>query len=75
MTSKKLKGPKPETLTALLPSFGYGPGRPRITVHTYVDTRECVLPTPDGEAWEFVFKCSETGVERRWGTAYITELS
>lgn len=62
------KPPKPEVTEALLPSFGYGPGVPRITKHKYVRTMECNLPSPDGEAWEHIFSCQETGAERRWGT-------
>jgi hypothetical protein len=62
------KPPIPETKVALLPSFGYGPGVPRITKHVYSRTLECVLPAPDGDAFEYLYKCTETGVERRWGT-------
>lgn len=69
-----MKGPKPETINALLPSFGYGPGVPRITKHFWVETRKCDLPG-DGDAWEFIFKCSETGVCRRWGTMYMVEVT
>lgn len=61
------KIPEPVTKTALLPSFGYGPGTPRVTEHEYSRTVECFLPE-DGEAYEFLFRCKETGVERRWGT-------
>jgi len=64
----KPKLPVPETKEALLPSFGYGPGYPRITRHVYSRTMECTLPSPDGDAYEFLYRCSETGVERRWGT-------
>lgn len=64
----KPKLPVPITKEALLPSHGYGPGWPRVTKHKYSRTLECTLPSPDGEAYEFLFKCSETGVERRWGT-------
>jgi hypothetical protein len=64
-----VKPPKPETLRAILPSFGSGPGRPTWTEHKYVETRECMLPSPDGAAWEFIFVCEVTKVERRWGTA------
>lgn len=63
----KPKLPVPSTKEALLPSFGYGPGWPRITKHKYSRTLECTLPD-DGDAYEFMFKCQETGVERRWGT-------
>lgn len=62
------KTPEPETKEAVLPSFGYGPGRPRWTKHKYVKTLECTLPGEDGVAYEFIYRCSETGVERRWGT-------
>ncbi len=65
--------PVPVTKEALLPSFGYGPGTPRITKHTYSRTMECILPSPDGDAYEFLFKCSETGAERRWGTYHDPE--
>jgi len=65
----KSRLPTPTTKVALLPSFGYGPGLvPRITKHTYSRTMECILPSPDGNAYEFLFRCEETGVERRWGT-------
>ena len=60
--------PKPETLIALLPSFGYGPGKPVITKHVYSRTLECNLPSPDGEAYEFEYTCTVTGAARRWGT-------
>ncbi|HEY6022487.1 MAG TPA: hypothetical protein VIY48_22275 [Candidatus Paceibacterota bacterium] len=63
----KAKLPVPETRTAILQSYGYGPGAPRFTLHTYVKTLECYLPG-DGEAYELIFACSETKAERRWGT-------
>jgi hypothetical protein len=62
-----VKPPKPQTLTAILPSFGSGAGRPRCTLHKYIATRECSVAGPDGDAWEFIYECQETGVERRWG--------
>ncbi len=71
----KMSLPVPETKTALLPSFGYGPGHPRITRHTNSRTLECTLPSPDGSAFEFMYKCSETGVERRWGTYEREEIT
>ncbi len=40
---------------------------PKPTKHDFVETRECVLPGPDGNAWEFLFKCQETGEIRRYG--------
>lgn len=63
--------PKPDTLNAHLESAGYT--HSRATLHEYVDTRECEVEVPRTEgtakqpAWEFIFKCTETGVERRWG--------
>ncbi len=54
--------PKPETTTARLPSEGYSNGR--TTAHFYFETRETDV---DGPAYEYIFKCSETGAERRWG--------
>ncbi len=71
----KSKMPVPVTKVALLPSFGYGPGLPRVTEHTYSQTLECTLPGGDGDCFEFMYKCSETGVERRWGTWYDEEIS
>ncbi len=68
MSHKKRSTPRPETLVALLPSQGYGGPVPRITRHVFVEARECVLPSPDGDAWELIYRCEETGEERRWGT-------
>lgn len=63
-----MKPPKPETLRAVLPSFGYPPGgRPRWTEHHFVEAREALVGGPNPDAWEFVFECEETGAERRWG--------
>lgn len=59
-----MKTPKPETREAMLMSEGSW----KWTRHHYVSTRECVLPSPDGAAWEFMYQCSVTGVVRRWGT-------
>ena len=55
--------PKPETKTAWLISEGDW----KISEHTYCETLECVLPAPDGEAYEFMYRCPRTGVTRRWG--------
>jgi hypothetical protein len=71
--SQKL--PEPVTRSALLPSFGFGPGMPRITKHLYSRTLECTLPGQDGTCYEFMFKCEETGVERRWGTYADEEIT
>ena len=57
--------PRPTTRVAVLPSAGYG--QFRLTKHTYVDTRECRVGGKDGDAWEHIFRCEETGEERRWG--------
>lgn len=59
----------------MLPSYGYGPGMARVTLHKYSRTMECTLPSPDGDCWEHLFRCSETGVERRWGTSEKEEIS
>lgn len=55
----------PKTKTAMLPSAGYG--QLTATRHVYVETRECISPGPDGLAYEHIFRCEETGEERRWG--------
>jgi hypothetical protein len=60
--SKEIPSPKPETVNAYLPSYGYTDRR--ATLHTFQETRETEV---DGPAFEFVFKCIETGAERRWG--------
>ena len=61
------KGPEPETKVAWLQSYGYIPGVPVFTEHHYVRTVECQLPAPDGAAWEHLYRCTKTKVERRWG--------
>lgn len=46
------------------------------TKHRYVDTVECILPMVDDEgliigkepAWEHIFECEVTGLQRRYGT-------
>ncbi len=60
-----IKIPRPATRVAVLRSAGYG--QPRFTRHVYVDTRECVVQGREPEAYEHIFKCEETGEERRWG--------
>ncbi len=57
--------PKPETINAYLESAGYK--RKKATLHIFVEARETTVEGPRGDSWEFIFKCSETGVERRWG--------
>lgn len=74
-----MNAPKPETRSAILQSAGW-PLSVRFTRHTYFETRACVVPfDPDvdpeegpiavegDEAWEFIFRCTESGEERRWG--------
>lgn len=56
----KIPLPKPVTLNAILPN---NLGNP--TLHIFLETRECVVD--DEPAYEYVFKCLETGSERRWG--------
>jgi hypothetical protein len=59
LTMSNKNTPKPETTSAYL-SLEKG----RATLHHYLETREVEV---DGQAWEFIFKCVETGTERRWG--------
>lgn len=74
-TTSKL--PEPQTKTALLPSFGYGPGSTKITRHIYSRSVECTIPgnpeagTVTGPGVEFLFRCSVTNAERRWGVAEV----
>lgn len=64
---------KPKTLVAFLVSSGYR--KPHATLHKYLETRETeMLDTvsgkpirEDAEAYEHIFICQETGVERRYG--------
>lgn len=65
--------PKPETLSAYLESAGYIKFR-KMTLHTFVEARETVVEGPRGDAWEFIYKCTETGAERRWGVVERIEL-
>ena len=60
--------PKPETREAYLMSESAWV----FTLHTYHSTEEAWLPGPDGEVWEFLYKCSKTGVLRRWGVVART---
>lgn len=64
--------PKPFTTWAFLPSRGYG--RPRATLHKYTETREASISKESSgkvDGYEFIFTCTETGVERRWGTTNL----
>jgi len=57
--------PEPQTTNAYLISAGYK--RKRATLHVFVEARETTVEGPRGDAWEFIFKCTETDAERRWG--------
>lgn len=57
--------PKPETINAYLESAGYKTRK--ATLHFFIEARETTVDGPRGDAWEFIYKCSETGAERRWG--------
>lgn len=59
---KNAPAPKPDTICAYLPSDGYRDRR--ATLHNFLEAREANV---EGPAWEYVYVCSETGVERRWG--------
>lgn len=69
----KSKPPTPPTTVAYIPSFGYGPGKPRWTWHDFSHSEECYLPD-EGPCWELLYKCRETGTLRRWGTWFDEEL-
>ncbi len=76
MTNLKIPFPKPITLTAMLINE-HG----NLTPHTFLETRECTVKVQVSEskfveepAFEFIFKCSETNTERRWGLADRVEL-
>ncbi len=66
-----MKRPEPETTRAKL----YCESLREFTQHAFVEARPCVLPSPDGAAWEFIFKCEVTGAERRWGTTDRVEAN
>ncbi len=71
------KLPEPQTKTALLESFGYPPGQHKITKHEYSRSVECVIPgdpeagTVDGPGIEFLYRCTVTKAERRWGVIEV----
>ena len=68
-----MKYPIPTTKTAYLVSAGYA--EPRATRHVYVETRAVIIPGPGGEAWEFLYKCEQTGEVRRWGAERRFEIT
>ncbi len=65
--------PRPEVRKAILVNAKTG----RPTVHKYVETIECMLPLrrasdkqgdyTGGPAWQFLFECQMTGIQRVWG--------
>ena len=57
---------KPETLYAMLASAGHH--RLRVTRHAYAETRKA------GGAYEYFFKCLETGAVRLWGCEPIDHV-
>lgn len=63
--------PKPQTLTAILPSSGFP--YPKPTFHRFVETRKCVIGK--NNSYEFVFMCEETLAERRWGVVKIVDAA
>ena len=64
--------PKPATRSAFLISAGLS--EPTFTKHKYVETRLTELAgVGGGPAYEFVFECEETSMQRRWGTAALPE--
>lgn len=60
MIKNKIPVPSPTTLTAILPNQSGTP-----TEHVYTETRECIVDKEP--AYEYIFKCLDTGAERRWG--------
>lgn len=64
--SKQIPTPKPETINAIIPNVM---GKP--TLHVFLETREC---NEDGPAYEFIYQCTETETERRWGIVERYEI-
>ena len=61
-----MKPPKPETKTAIL----YNAAVQDFTLHRFVEARPWLVPgVGGGQGFEFIFECTETGFERRWGYA------
>lgn len=67
-----MKPPVPQTVRAMLVSAGVA--TPTYTWHRYIETKPVTLEFGDGDAWEHIFECEQTGARRRWGTAYLTEV-
>ncbi len=67
-----IRVPRPEVKFAFLVNAATG----LPTRHQYIETVECTLPllpnedggnTVGGPAWQFLFECEVTGVQRVWG--------
>ena len=67
-----IRVPRPEIRRALLMNEPLG----FPTYHRYIESLECALPllpdeTPEdtvgGPAWQFLFECEVTGIQRVWG--------
>lgn len=68
-----IRVPRPEVKHALLMNAATGLPTP----HKYIESIECTLPILPGEdddsnsvggpAWQFLFECEITGVQRVWG--------
>lgn len=72
-----IRAPQPPTTRALLINAKTG----QATWHRYIATHECVLPpfafiddigeaTGGGPAWEYIFECELTGLQRVWGNSH-----
>lgn len=67
-----IRVPRPEVMRALLVNTRTGLPTP----HKYIESIECTLPVllgdvdsnpVGGPAWQFLFECELTGVQRVWG--------
>lgn len=68
---RNVKPPVPQTVRAKLVSTGTT--IPTYTWHRFIESQITNLEFGDGEAWEFIYECEQTGARRRWGTAWISE--
>lgn len=67
MSTNRPRPPSPETKLAHLTSDAFE--APTWTLHKFVKTQACVLAGPlGGPAYEFIYQCTQTGFQRRWGT-------
>ncbi len=67
-----IRVPRPETKFAILVNTRTG----KPTPHRYIETVECTLPMLPGDeganaiggaAWQYLFECQITGIQRVWG--------